>query len=72
MRPVATGRSGLDVALGAPRARQQLVEPIDGISIGHALEHVLQISLRVDAVELDGVDGLRSGHQCAKADNDSA
>jgi len=43
------------VILGAPGPRQELVEPIDGVSVDHALEHVLQICIRFDAVELAGL-----------------
>src|SRR5208282_5109308 len=42
--------------LGAPGPRQQFVETVDRISVDHALEHVLQIGIGPDAVELAGLD----------------
>ena len=48
--------SGLDVIFGAPGPRQELVEAIDGMSIDHALEHVDEVGVRLDAVELGGFD----------------
>ena len=39
-----------------PGPRQQFVETIDGVSIDHAREHVVQVSVRLDAIEFAGFD----------------
>ena len=36
------------------------------IAVDDLGERVGEIDVGIDAVELDGVDGLRSRHQCAK------
>lgn len=41
-------------SLGAPVPRQQLVETLDRISIDHPLEHVAQVDVGFDVVELTG------------------
>ena len=48
--------SGLDGFYRLPGPRQELVEPIDGISVDHALEHVDEIGVWLEAVELGGFD----------------
>ena len=55
-RPGLALLSALDRDSGFPGPRQQFVEPVDRISVDHALEHVLQICIRFDAVELAGLD----------------
>ena len=44
--------SGLDRFCGRPAPRQQFIEAIDRVSIDHALEHVVQISVGLDVVHL--------------------
>jgi hypothetical protein len=39
-----------------PSPRQQFVETVDGMSIDHAREHVVQVSVGLDAVEFAGFD----------------
>ncbi len=39
-----------------PDPRQQFVETVDGMSIDHAREHVVQVSVGFDAVEFAGFD----------------
>ena len=39
-----------------PSPRQELVEPVDGMSIDHLLKHITQISVWFDAVEPRGFD----------------
>jgi hypothetical protein len=56
MRPELARQSGLDMNLRFPGPRQQLVETVDGLSIDHAREHVLQVGVRFDAVEFAGFD----------------
>ena len=46
----------LDRILGFPGPWQQLVEPVDGMSIDHAREHVGEVSVGLDAVEFAGFD----------------
>src|SRR5215471_18955668 len=48
--------SGLDSLRRLPIPRQQLVEPIDRVSIDHALEHVAQIGVRLNAIHLASFD----------------
>ena len=48
--------SELDVIFGAPGPRQEVVEPIDGVPVDHAPEHVDEIGVRLDAVELGGLN----------------
>ena len=45
----------LDRIFGFPGPRQQLVEPVDGMSIDHAREHVGEVSVGFDAVEFAGL-----------------
>ena len=35
---------------------QELVEPVDGVAVGKPREHVGKIGLRIDGVELTGLD----------------
>ncbi len=39
-----------------PDPRQQFVETVDGMSVDHAREHVVQVSVGFDAVEFAGFD----------------
>src|SRR5262250_3229908 len=48
--------SALDSLRGLPIPRQQLVESIDRMSIDHALEHVAQVGVGLDAVHLARFD----------------
>src|SRR5215470_12757541 len=48
--------SALDSLRGLPIPRQQLVESIDRISVDHALEHVAQVGVGLDAVHLARFD----------------
>src|SRR5580698_8831937 len=48
--------SGLDGFYRLPGPRQEVVEPIDGMSVDHALEHVDEIGVWLEAVELGGFD----------------
>jgi hypothetical protein len=47
-------RSCLDRLCGLPVPRQQFIESIDRVSIDHALEHIVQISVGFDVVHLAG------------------
>ena len=53
-RPGFALLSALDRISGFPCPRQQFIETVDRISGDHALEHVLQICIGFDAVELAG------------------
>ena len=55
MRSELARRSGLDMNLRIPGPRQQFVETVDGMSIDHAREHVVQVSVGFDAVEFAGL-----------------
>jgi hypothetical protein len=44
----------------------EFVDARCGPEIDELDEDVGDVGLRLDVVELDGVDGLRSRHQCAK------
>ena len=48
--------SALDSFRGLPIPRQQLIESIDRVSIDHALEHVAQVGVGLDAVHLARFD----------------
>src|SRR5215469_18414229 len=48
--------SALDSLRGLPIPRQQLVESIDRISVDHALEHVAQVGVGLDAVHFARFD----------------
>ena len=48
--------SGLDGISRAPGPRQELVKPIDGVSADHAPEHVDEIGVGLEAVELGDFD----------------
>src|SRR5712671_1275322 len=48
--------SALDSLRGLPIPRQQLVESIDQMSIDHALEHVAQVGVGLDAVHFASLD----------------
>jgi hypothetical protein len=47
--------SALDSLRWLPVPRQQLVEPIDRMSVDHPLEHVMQISVGLDVIHLAGL-----------------
>jgi hypothetical protein len=53
-RPGFALLSALDRISGFPCPRQQFIETVDRISGDHALEHLLQICIGFDAVELAG------------------
>src|SRR5229473_2911525 len=55
-RPFVARQSGLDMNLWFPSPRQQFVESVDGMSIDHAHEYVVQVSVGFDAVEFAGLD----------------
>ncbi|MCW2122634.1 hypothetical protein M2226_001378 [Bradyrhizobium elkanii] len=46
---------GLDRMLSIPSPRQQFVEAVDRVSIDHSLQHVTQVYVRLDVVELAGL-----------------
>src|SRR5262249_14722633 len=48
--------SALDSLQRLPVPRQQLVEPVDRMSVDHALEHVVQISIGLDVIHLAWFD----------------
>ena len=48
--------SALDGLRGLPIPRQQRIESIDRVSIDHALEHVAQVGVGLDAVHLARFD----------------
>src|SRR6266702_4011113 len=54
MRPELARQSGLDMNLLFPSPRQQFVEAVNRMSVDHAREHVAQVSIGFDAVELAG------------------
>jgi len=43
-------------ARGAPVPGHQFVEPVSGMSVDHALKHVAEIGVGLDAIELRGSD----------------
>jgi len=51
-----THRSGLDVRLAFPGPRQEFVDPVYGMPSDHAGDHILEVSVGLDAVELAGLD----------------
>src|SRR5260370_27113285 len=55
-RPFVARQSGLDMNLWFPSPRQQFVESVDGMSIDHAHEYVVQVSVGFYAVEFAGFD----------------
>src|SRR6266849_3433387 len=48
--------SALDSLRRLPVPRQQFVEPIDREAIDHALEHIVQVGVGLDAVHLASLD----------------
>jgi hypothetical protein len=54
-RPFFARRSGLE-GWRDPVPGQELVEAAYGMAVGHALEHVLQVSVGLAVVELSGAD----------------
>ena len=52
---------GLDGIAGFPRPRQQFVESVGGMAVDHALEHVAQIGVRLDVVQLGRLDQRAHG-----------
>src|SRR5258708_39301400 len=59
-------RSGLDDLASLPGPWQEFVETIDRMSVDHAREHVAEIGVRFDAVQLAGCD-QRADHGPALA-----
>ena len=59
-------RSGLDDLASLPGPWQEFVETIDRMCVDHAREHVAQIGVRFDAVQLAGCD-QRADHGPALA-----
>ena len=60
---------GLDAGRGFlasfPGPGHHLADTMNGM-VGELGEDVGEPGARIDVIELDGVDGLRSRHQCAK------
>jgi hypothetical protein len=54
-RPVAARHSAIDMKLGFPRPRQQFVEMVYGISVDHAREHIAQVGVGLDVIQLAGL-----------------
>jgi hypothetical protein len=44
------------VDISHPAPRQQLIEPVDRMSVNHALEHVVQISIGLNVIHFAGLD----------------
>src|SRR5215472_502671 len=59
--------SHLDRFCGLPLPRQQLIESIGGVSVDHSLEHVAQIGIGLDAVQLAGLDQRAEGRPARAA-----
>ena len=55
-RPAAALLSALDRISGFPSPRQQFVEAVDRVSVDHAREHVMDIGVGFDVVELAGLN----------------
>jgi hypothetical protein len=55
-RPEHAGQSGLDMIFIFPGPGQQFVDATDGVAIHHPREHVAQVSVRFDTVQLAGLD----------------
>jgi hypothetical protein len=51
--------SGLDMIGRLPAPRQQFVETVDGMSVDHPLQHVAQVGIRFDVIQLAGRDERR-------------
>ena len=54
-RPEHARQSGLDMIFIFPGPGQQFVDAIDGVAIHHPREHVAQVSVRFDMVQLAGL-----------------
>jgi hypothetical protein len=54
--PEHARQSGLDMIFIFPGPGQQFVDAIDGVAIHHPREHVAQVSVRFDIVQLAGFD----------------
>ncbi len=63
-RPAAAHASGLDMISQLPAPRQQFIEAIDGMSVDHSLQDVLQVCVGLDFVQLAGRD-QRADHRPA-------
>ncbi len=50
-RPVVALRSGVD-GCWRPVPRQEIIETLHGMAFGHALEHVFEVGVGLDVVEL--------------------
>jgi hypothetical protein len=61
-RPFVARQSGIDMNLLSPSPRQQFVETVDRMSVDHAREHIAQVGIRFDVVELAGLD-QRADHR---------
>lgn len=48
--------SGLDRMMSVPSPRQQFVETVDRMSADHSLQHVTQVCVRLDVIELARLD----------------
>lgn len=48
--------SGLDRMLSVPSPRQQFVQTVDRMSVDHSLQHVTQVCVRLDVIELARLD----------------
>ena len=55
-RPEHARQSGLDMIFIFPGPGQRFVDAIDGVAIHHPREHVAQVSVRFDIVQLAGFD----------------
>ena len=54
-RPGIARRSGVDGRL-RPVPRQEIIEPVYGMAVEHALEHILEVGVEFDIIELCGGD----------------
>ena len=54
-RPNFAHRSGIDMSVRPPNPRQEFVETVDRMSVGHPLQDVAQIGIGFDAVEFAGL-----------------
>ena len=50
MRPVVARRSGVD-GCWCPVPRQEVVETVHGMAVGHALENVAEVGVGLDVIE---------------------
>jgi len=54
-RPASARRSALDSISLFPGPRQQFIEAVDRVPVGHAGQHIVQISVGFDVVKLAGL-----------------